>query len=142
MIRWMPSRILVAMAALVLGGCCGWLRSKSDPSNAPSAVLVSTSFSGCAFLDTNANSLVDSEDVPIGEMSFSVTLAEGTGFGSVTSDGSGCAHVLIPVALPEEGWPVVVEMTVPESLDYVPGGEVRKTLAYPETRADFLFAPP
>lgn len=141
MIRGMPLSVLVAIAVLVLGGCGGWPTSKPDPSSAPS-VLASTSFTGCAFLDTNANGLVDSEDAPIGEMIFSVNLAEGTGFGSVTSDGSGCAHVLIPMALPEEGWPVVVEMVVPESLGYVPVKEVRKTLAYPETRADFLFSEP
>jgi len=133
--RKIISAILVVMVALFLSAC-------STSATPTPVILADTFFTGCAFLDKNANGLVDSEDTPIGGMSFSVTLSEGTGFGALTSDNDGCASTIIPMGLPREAWPVVAQMKMPQTSTYIPIGEIRVTLEYPDTRADFLFSQP
>ena len=103
--------------------------------------MADTFFTGCAYLDANSNGELDDADTPIAGADFMVTLAQGAGFGARTFERDGCATVVVPSALPDYAWPVTVEMTLPASLTYAPAGEASISLAYPNTRADFLFTP-
>jgi hypothetical protein len=78
----------------------------------------------------------------MGGIRFTVTLAGGLGFGDLTSDKDGCALVIIPGAIPRESWPIVAQMEIPQTFTYVPVGDAKITLAYPDARATFLFSQP
>lgn len=132
------SRLVILIAAALLTVACG--RSTTSPPTP--AVLGDSNFSGCAFLDANANGKIDNQDQPLGDIKFTVTLSRGAGFGAVTSQKDGCASILIPSALSETSWPVVAAMKIPPALKVVPVGDQPKTLVYPDTHADFLFKQP
>lgn len=127
--------IFVATVALFVSAC----NTSATPTP---VILADTFFTGCAFLDKNENELVDDEDTPIGGMSFTITLSEGTGFGEITSDSDGCATTIIPMGLSKESWPVVAQMTLPQTSAYIPIGDIKVTLEYPDTQVDFLFSQP
>ncbi|HMN62360.1 MAG TPA: hypothetical protein PJ988_18485 [Anaerolinea sp.] len=134
--KFLPLLILFVLALLF--AACG--RSTLSPPTP--AVLGDSNFSGCAYLDANANGEIDNQDTPIGEMKFTITLSKGAGFGGLTSDKDGCASILIPSPLSETSWPVLARMEVPPALKVVPVGDNLTTLEYPDTHADFLFTQP
>jgi hypothetical protein len=123
----------VATVALLVSAC------DSSATSTP-VILADTFFTGCAFLDKNDNGLIDDKDIPIGGISFTVTMSDGTGFGEITSDSDGCATTIIPMGLPKESWPVLAQMTLPQTSAYIPIGDIKVTLDYPDTQVDFLFS--
>ena len=110
------------------------------PSSTPTKpeVMADTFFSGCAYLDENANGIIDPDDLLLGGMTYTVTLAGGAGFGAGTSDG-GCASIIVPGGLSETAWPVQARMAIPDGDAYESIGPSQVTLEYPQTRAEFLF---
>jgi hypothetical protein len=97
-----------------------------------------TFFSGCAYLDENANGAIDPEEPLLGGMTFTVTLPGGIGFGGETSEGY-CARITVPGTLPADAWPILARMVASEGVTYEPIGPSEVTLEYSHTRADFLF---
>ena len=135
-------RVAMVLPWAFFTATCNTARPLSEPPDTPlPAPAGDTFFTGCAFLDQNANGLVDSEDTPIERMSFVITLTGGTGFGAATET-TGCATVTIPARLGSDAWPVVTHMNMPPASTYVPVGDSEITLSYPDTRANFLFALP
>ena len=106
----------------------------------PPELSADTFFSGCAYLDENANGRIDARDSLLGNMNFAVTLASGAGFGGKTSEGR-CAFITVPVALLPGAWPVLARMVAPDQVAYKAVGTSMVTLQYPNTATDFLFAP-
>ena len=104
------------------------------------APVADTFFTGCAFLDQNANERVDRDDTFFGDMTFVITLSGGAGFVASTAD-TGCAIVAIPAPLETGAWPVVAQMEMPQPSAFARVGDLEVTLAYPDTRADFRFFP-
>jgi hypothetical protein len=149
MVKLVSAIRLIAIMALLVA--CGTLAVPTSVALTPTSpvpettpapmIMADTFFTGCAYLDTNGNGTVDDGDAPIAGADYVVTLSQGAGFGSHTFERDGCATVVVPSALPESAWPVVVEMALPAPLSYVAVGEASFTLTYPDTRADFLFSP-
>jgi hypothetical protein len=100
--------------------------------------MTDTFFNGCAHLDVNDNGAIDPEDSLLGGMTFTVTLAGGTGFGARSSE-SECVVILVPAALPAEAWPVLARISAPDGTAYEAVGSTEVTLQYPETRVDVLY---
>ena len=139
--------IVILLLLIVLGSGCV-TSTIETPTSGPVASVPSTTviyadtfFSGCAYLDANANGEVDSDDPMIGGAAFSVTLQGGGGFGDFTSEES-CAFVTVPGGLSEEHWPVKASMRLPEGMNYEPMGPVEIVMEQYESRAEFLFAAP
>jgi hypothetical protein len=98
--------LLLAALAVFLGGCRllnvpPILTPGPDVVQSPNTiqspvVYADTFFTSCAYVDENANGLVDDGDTPIGGMEFTITLAGGAGFGAQTSGLDGCAVAVIP----------------------------------------------
>lgn len=126
----------------LLAAACAIVRQSPEPIK-PATVspLGDTFFTGCAFLDENANGMVDSADALLNDMTFVVTLSGGAGFAGSTQE-SGCATVIVPASLGSDAWPVVARMKMPQPPAFTPIGEVTVTLSYPDTRAEFLFSQP
>jgi hypothetical protein len=102
-------------------------------------VLADTFFFGCAYLDANENSVLDETDPKIPDVTFTISLAGGGGFGDRTS-GDGCGMVVIPGGLKETHWPVTARMQPPEGANLELVGPAEILLGYPKTHADFLFS--
>lgn len=132
-------KIILAIFMATVALCVSACNTSVTPTP---TILTDTFFTGCAFLDKNENGIVDDEDTPIGGISFTITLSEGTGFGAITSNDDGCATTIVPMGLPKESWPVVAQMTMPQTPAYIPIGDIKATLEYPDTRVDFLFSHP
>jgi hypothetical protein len=143
--------LLVALATF-LGGCRllnvpPILTPGPDVNQSPNVIqspviYADTFFTSCAYVDENANGLVDDGDMPIGGMEFTITLSGGAGFGAPTSGLDGCAVVVIPGGLSAEHWPIVAKMANGEGLEYIPLDEDGLVLEYPDTRSNFLFLRP
>jgi hypothetical protein len=103
-------------------------------------VMSDTFFSGCAYLDEDANGAIESTEPLLGGMTFTVTLATGGGFGADTPEGK-CAFITVPGSLQPEAWPVLARMVAPDGAAYEGIGPSEITLENPHTRADFLFTP-
>lgn len=91
-------------ALLVLVAC---VPSAASPT---SAVVGDAFFFGQALLDVNRNGQIDSEDVPIPDATFIVTLSGGLEFGAQT-DKAGRATIVIPSDI---DFPVTVRMEAPK----------------------------
>jgi hypothetical protein len=102
-------------------------------------VLADTFFFGCAYLDANENSVLDETDPKIPDMTFTITLAGGGGFGGRTSEDN-CAMVIIPGGLAEASWPVRASMQPQNSASYEWISPAEILLEHAETHADFLFS--
>jgi hypothetical protein len=102
-----------------------------------SKILADAFFSGCAYLDENANGRIDPEEPKLGGVLFTVTLEGGAGFGAKTPE-DGCASVVIPGGLGRD-WTVVARMEIPKDAPYRPIGPSEITLEYPQSQANFLF---
>jgi hypothetical protein len=102
--------------------------------------VADTFFTGCAFLDQNANERVDRDDTVLEDMTFVITLSGGAGFAASTAD-TGCATEAIPAPLETGAWPVVSQMEMPQPSAFARVGDLEIMLAYPDTRADSLFSP-
>ena len=72
--------------------------------------LADSFFSGQAFLDANGNGQIDSEDTPVADATFIVTLQNGGEFGGQTDD-TGKAFITIPASVE---YPVTVRMEAPK----------------------------
>jgi len=136
--KFLQLTVIVAVTLLLFA--CD--RSTSSSLTPTPAVLGDSNFSGCAYLDANANGTIDDQDTPIGEMKFAITLSKGAGFGGITSKIDGCASILIPSPLSETAWPVEASMEIPPLIKYVPVGDKKVTVKYPDTHVDFLFKQP
>ncbi len=74
-------------------------------------VITDSFFSAQAFLDTNGNGQIDTEDKPLANAAFIVTLQGGGEFGDKT-DESGYAFIIIPGGVE---YPVTLRMEAPKN---------------------------
>jgi acetyl esterase/lipase len=103
-------------------------------SSATPAIYADTFFSGRAFLDSNGNGQVDSNDAPLKDARFTAA-----GFRDLT-DASGYAMIVIPG---EWEQPVTAQMAPPEGSGYTLIGPTEVVLQFGvQSSADFLFALP
>lgn len=110
------------------------------PRPTPPEVLADTFFHGCVYVDSNANGELDSEDQPLEDIMFSVTLSSGGGIGGETN-ASGCATLTVPGGASEDFYPVMAKMEPPEYCTYSPVITAEMILEYPDTNSAFLFKP-
>ncbi len=110
------------------------------PRPTPPEVLADTFFHGCVYVDSNANGELDADDQPLEDFTFSVSLAQGGGFGGKTN-ASGCATLTLPGAASQDFYPVKANMEPPTICTYSPVNVSEIVLEYPDTSAAFLFEP-
>ncbi len=127
-----------ALLALLLCSCGSLPWSSEAPTPTP-GILADTFFGGCAYLDSNGNGSIDSDDQPLDGAKFVVTLSEGIGFGATTTS-RGCATAVVPGGLSEQSWPVTIGMEPPEGSGYQLVSPAEVVLQFPKTHADFLFS--
>ncbi len=106
------------------------------PTATPTAQpLVDSFFSGYAYLDVNGNGQIDSEDTPVENAIFIVTLKGGYETGDTTDD-KGNAFITIPGGV---DYPVTLRMEPPKDSNLKLVGPTSVT--YPsDTPAKFLFS--
>ena len=109
------------------------------PTPAPSAALVEADafFFGCAYVDSNGDGQLDSDDVLLEDAVLTITTAGDAGFSGYTS-ASGCATVIIPGG-DGDLYPVIAQMAAHNDGDYTLIGPAEMQLEYPESSASFLF---
>lgn len=120
----------IACAASIVFSACGLSPSLDNPSETP-AVLSDTVFSAYAFIDSNANGVLDASDLPLPGAQFTAA-----GFGDVT-DTKGFAMILIP-----GDWdkPVTARMAPPKGSNYTIIGPDEQILQNGKTnQIKFLF---
>jgi hypothetical protein len=129
----------LVIPALILVACTGAISGDATEPPPQQAPMSDTFFTGCAYLDQDADGLIDAEDPLLGGFTYTFTLAGGAGFGGETTDGQ-CGMVTVPSGLSSDAWPVVARMAVPERASYKAIGASEITLQHPRTKAEFLFA--
>lgn len=101
--------LLTLLLPVVLTGCAS--KPTSPVATTPTIqVLADSFFSGYAFLDVNGNSEIDSEDTPVANATFIVTLQGGAEVGDIT-DETGNAFITIPGGV---DYPVTLHMEPPK----------------------------
>lgn len=122
--------ICILLIVLALTGC-----SPSTPTPTVQAI-VDSFFSGYAFLDANGNGELDSEDTPLENASFIVTLQFGGEVGALT-DKKGYAFIVAPGGV---DYPVKMRMEPPKdsNLKLIGPSEVIHELS--DENPKFLFS--
>ena len=124
-------RLVTALLLIAVTGC--------TPTPTPTATvqaIVDSFFSGYAFLDANDNGELDSEDTPLENATFIVTLQFGGEVGALT-DKTGYAFIVAPGGV---DYPVKMRMEPPEdsTLKLIGPSEVTHELA--DEAPKFLFS--
>jgi hypothetical protein len=99
--RYLVTAAIILILSITLVGCTA---TPTEPT------LADSFFSGQAFLDANGNGQIDSEDTPVANATFIVTLQNGGEFGGQTDD-TGKAFITIPASVE---YPVTVRMEAPK----------------------------
>lgn len=98
--------------------------------------MVDSFFSGYAFLDVNGNGEIDSEDAPVENAAFILTL-QGGGEAGASTDESGYAFIIAPGGV---DYPVTVRMEPPEGSTLKLIGPQEITFTSPGESPTFLFS--
>ena len=93
---------------------------------------------GHAYVDANGNGKIDPDDPGLEDARFQVSLSWGGGSAASTGE-DGSAWIVIPGGLSEKDWPVKARIDPPPDSSYELVGAAEVTLAYPKSRAEFLF---
>ncbi len=98
---YLVTAAVILILSIILVGCTV---TPTEPA------LADSFFSSQAFLDANGNGQIDSEDTPVENAAFIVTLQNGGEFGGQTDD-IGKAFITIPASVE---YPVTVRMEAPK----------------------------
>jgi hypothetical protein len=102
-------KLFPLLLLVMVSGCAS--KPTSPASTTPTIqVLADSFFSGYALLDANGNGEIDSEDTPVENATFIVTLQGGGEVGD-TTDEAGNAFITIPGGVE---YPVTLRMEVPK----------------------------
>ncbi len=122
-------RKLTIIVLLIAATSCAPTQTPTKP------ILVDAFFSGYAFLDVNGNSEIDSEDIPVENAIFIVTIPGGYEVGD-TTDESGNAFIIVPGGVE---YPVTLRMEPPTDSGLKLIGP--SSITYPSDEpAKFLFS--
>jgi len=126
--RWVIYILLIFILALT--SC-----SPTPPATPTIQAIVDAFFSGYAYLDVNGNGEIDSEDTPVENAIFIVTLQGGFETGDTTDD-KGNAFITIPGGV---DYPVTLRMEPPKDSNLKLIGP--SSITYPSDEpAKFLFS--
>lgn len=131
-------QIVPHLLMLILLCSCSRLQGTTESATPPTAVLAESFFFGCAYLDSNRNGTIESDDQGLEGARFVVALSRDREFAALTPE-DGCATVVIPGGLGEDSWPVATRMEAPTETSLELADPAVVVLAYPESHADFLF---